>query len=156
MRKVRAAQSTTAVNGRQAVMFGHCYRDENCETSILWAAIPSIPTSERCSRETSSTFVSSRHRWRVGSIEARGNTPPEINGRHRFKRHRTRLIGLSVCFASTNIAISHGTFPTNHQFRTLRHVAPFDYRTRQPHETPRIQRHAYHCACRTRIYQQES
>ena len=50
-RKVRAAQSTIAVNGRQAEMFGHCYRDERCETSILWAAIPCKPTIERCSRE---------------------------------------------------------------------------------------------------------
>ena len=29
VRKVRAAQSTIAVNGRQAAMFGHCYRDES-------------------------------------------------------------------------------------------------------------------------------
>ena len=32
-------------------MFGHRYRDERRETSILWAAIPSKPTLERCSRE---------------------------------------------------------------------------------------------------------
>ena len=51
VRKVRAAQSTTAVNGRQAEMFGHCYRDEKCETSKLWAAIPCKPAFERCSRE---------------------------------------------------------------------------------------------------------
>jgi len=32
-------------------MFGHCYRDEKGETSTLWAAIPSKPAFERCSRE---------------------------------------------------------------------------------------------------------
>ena len=32
-------------------MCGHRYRDEGCETCILWAAIPSKPTLERCSRE---------------------------------------------------------------------------------------------------------
>ena len=63
VRKVRAAQSTTTVNGRQAAMFGHRYRDESQsdslyreelkrgETSTLWAAIPSKPTFERCSRK---------------------------------------------------------------------------------------------------------
>ena len=57
-RKVRAAKSTTAVNGRQAVMFGPCKSDEQSilmiggsDTSILWAAIPSKPTPERGSRK---------------------------------------------------------------------------------------------------------
>ena len=74
VRKVRAAQSTIAVNGRQAVMFGPCYRDERCETSILWAAIPSKPMFERCSRES----------------EGRKR---QINDR-RPQGYRTRLIGL--------------------------------------------------------------
>ena len=33
-------------------MFGPCYRDEKSETSTLWAAIPSKPMFERCSRES--------------------------------------------------------------------------------------------------------
>ena len=33
-------------------MFGHCYRDERCETSILRAAIPCKPAFERCSRKS--------------------------------------------------------------------------------------------------------
>ena len=55
-------------------MFGPCYRDERCETSILWAAIPSKPMIERCSRES----------------EGRKR---QINDR-RPQGYRTRLIGL--------------------------------------------------------------
>ena len=56
-RKVGAAQSTAAVNGRQAAMFGHQYRDESRlgagETTALRAASSSKPARS----------ASQSHRW---------------------------------------------------------------------------------------------
>ena len=74
-------------------MFGPCYRDENCETSILCGAIPCKPVSE------------------VGSTEREGREreneavmPPSRLMTDAPKAYRTRLIGLLYLFYYTIVA----------------------------------------------------
>ena len=57
-RKVGAAQSTAAVNGRRAAMFGHCYRDEIAfGNAVAQMALGAIKATRASALPTTNTLL---------------------------------------------------------------------------------------------------